>query len=79
MGIDRDDAEHVFGMFKRLHGEDVPGPGIGRALFLKVVERLGGRICVESEAEQGAVFKLTIRAEVPLQHRGRNARWSDCQ
>jgi signal transduction histidine kinase len=66
MGIDRDDAEHVFEMSKRLHGKDVPGPGIGRALFLKVVERLGGRIWVESEASQGAVFKFTIPTEVLL-------------
>jgi signal transduction histidine kinase len=60
MGIDRDDAEHVFAMFKRLHGKDVPGPGIGLALCRKVVERLGGRIWVESEVGQGAVFKFTI-------------------
>jgi signal transduction histidine kinase len=66
MGIDCDDAEHVFGMSNRPHGKAVPGPGIGRALFLKVVERLGGRIWVESEVGQGAVFKFTISAEEQL-------------
>ena len=66
MGKDCDDAETAFGMSKHLHGKDVPGPGIGRALFLKVVERLGGRIWVESEVGQGAVFKFTISAEEQL-------------
>jgi PAS domain S-box-containing protein len=66
IGIDPVDAEHVFGMFKRLHGKDIPGTGIGLALCRKVVERLGGRIWVESKAGQGAVFKFTIPKEVLL-------------
>ena len=65
IGIDPADADFVFGMFKRLHGKDIPGTGIGLALCRKVVERHGGRIWVESEAGQGAVFQFTIPTEGP--------------
>jgi two-component system CheB/CheR fusion protein len=60
IGIDPQDADRVFGMFKRLHGSEIPGTGIGLALCKKVVERKGGRIWVESEIGRGAIFKFTI-------------------
>jgi light-regulated signal transduction histidine kinase (bacteriophytochrome) len=65
MGIDPKDAELVFGMFKRLHGRELSGSGIGLALCKKVVERQGGRIWVQSETGRGAMFKFTV----PDRHR----------
>ena len=60
IGIDPQDTDRVFGMFKRLHGSEIPGTGIGLALCKKIVERQGGRIWVESERGRGATVKFTI-------------------
>jgi two-component system CheB/CheR fusion protein len=60
IGIDQQYGEKIFGMFHRLNGRKYAGSGIGLAICRKVVERLGGRIWVESGKGRGADFKFTI-------------------
>jgi PAS domain S-box-containing protein len=52
----------IFEPFKRLHGADRPGSGIGLAFCRKFIEREGGKIWVESEEGKGAIFRFTLPA-----------------
>jgi two-component system, NtrC family, sensor histidine kinase HydH len=56
-GIDAKDREHIFNPFFTTRPE---GVGLGLAIVQKIVDEHGGRILVESEAGQGAVFRVHL-------------------
>ena len=62
-GFESDYAETIFKPFRRLHGKNIPGSGIGLATCKRVIERLGGKIWAESKVDVGSTFHFTLPAE----------------
>jgi signal transduction histidine kinase len=59
-GFDPHYAEQIFLPFKRLHGLETPGSGIGLATCKRIMDRLGGRIWAEAAPGKGATFYFTL-------------------
>lgn len=60
IGIDPQYLEGIFGIFKRLHGHENPGSGIGLAICKKIVDAHGGRIWIDSVPGKGATVSFTL-------------------
>jgi two-component system, chemotaxis family, CheB/CheR fusion protein len=52
--------DRIFQLFKRLHGEQYTGTGIGLSICKRIVERHNGRIWADSELGVGSTFRFTV-------------------
>ncbi|HXJ40133.1 MAG TPA: ATP-binding protein, partial [Bryobacteraceae bacterium] len=60
IGFEAEQAEKIFRVFKRLHGAEYAGTGVGLAICKRIIERQGGRIWATSAPGEGAVFAFSI-------------------
>jgi signal transduction histidine kinase len=64
IGIEKEFYEKIFGLFERLHPSHAfPGTGLGLAIVRKGVERMGGRVGLESQQDHGSRFWVELPAE----------------
>lgn len=63
IGIDPQKRDYVFEPLARLHSrEEYDGSGIGLAIVKKAIQRMGGKIWIDSEPGEGAHFQFELTA-----------------
>ncbi|OLY92462.1 PAS domain S-box-containing protein [Cnuella takakiae] len=64
IGFDQEDAERIFNVFTRLHGNaEYRGTGVGLSIAQNVVQNHGGYIWAESIPGRGATFSVLLPIE----------------
>jgi chemotaxis family two-component system sensor kinase Cph1 len=67
IGIEAELRERIFEIFRRIHGPEEFGGGVGAGLTIarRIVERHGGNMWVDSELGEGSIFYFTLGPEAP--------------
>jgi signal transduction histidine kinase len=60
IGINPEYLDRIFGMFERINTKAYEGTGIGLAIVKKAVERMGGKVGVESQEGKGSCFWIQL-------------------
>jgi signal transduction histidine kinase len=60
IGVDPKYHARIFGLFERAGPMDIPGTGIGLAIVKKAIDRMGGKVGIQSEAGAGARFWIEL-------------------
>jgi signal transduction histidine kinase len=60
IGIDSAYLQQIFAPFKRLHGKEIAGTGIGLAVSRRIIEAHKGRIWAQSVPGDGATFCFSL-------------------
>ena len=68
IGIDPKYHQRIFRVFERVSTHDYPGTGIGLAIVQKGVDRMGGRVGVESLPGHGSRFWVDLRGVTHAPH-----------
>jgi PAS domain S-box-containing protein len=62
IGIAPADQQRIFDIFARVHGDEAyEGTGIGLSIVKKAVEKMGGRVGLESELGKGSLFWIDLQ------------------
>ncbi len=62
IGFEPEHAESIFKIFRRLHGSEYKGSGVGLALCAKIMQNHNGHISATGQPGEGAEFRLYFPA-----------------
>lgn len=71
IGIAAEHHERIFRIFERLHFDQYPGTGVGLAIVRRSIERMGGKVGLESRLDQGSRFWIELPKALPAKEETR--------